>query len=105
MTTNDYRCSRSASCSLLCHGVAVVSLRGVVESCSLLAKWVGMKGEGTCLCVIMKKTTTNDDNVVVVHCLVTTLLPVTWHLGPIFVVVVWSWSIVVVRRVRGGGHG
>jgi hypothetical protein len=102
MTTNDYRCSRSASCSLLCHDVVVVWCCGVVESCSLLAKWVGMKGEGTHLCVIMTKTTTNDDN----FChLVTTSLPVTWHLGPIFVVVVWSWSIVVVRRVRGGGHG
>jgi hypothetical protein len=69
-----------ALCLLLCHGVAVVLRRGVVESCSLLAKQVGMKGEGTHLGVIMKKTTTNDNNVIVCR-LVTTSLPVTWHLG------------------------
>jgi hypothetical protein len=79
----------------------MVLRRGVVESCSLLAKQVGTKGEVTHLGVIIKKTTTNDD-IIVIHCLVATSLPVKWHLGPIFVVVTWSWSIVVVHRVRGG---
>jgi hypothetical protein len=41
--------------SLLRHGVALVSCCGVVESCLLLAKWVGTKGEVTHLGVIIKK--------------------------------------------------